>query len=303
MQSTPFFSVVIPVYNQPLLVQTAIESVLNQNFGDYEILVIDDGSDDDTPAVLSKYSKSITVFRQNRSGPGAARNKAIACAKGKYVTFLDSDDLWFPWTLDTFNNAIHKHGSPSIVSGTHVDILADSDIENCEYKTVQEHLYKDYLATASDAIWLGTCATAIRKDILRGDNSFLSGDINGEDSDLWLLLGTAHGFVYIKEPPLFAYRRRINSRISDIRRTVAGIRTLVDRENKGDYPGGRERQLERWTILTRHVRPVVIACIRNGMPGDAWQLYKKTFKWQAFLYRFRFILVVPFMLILSAFKR
>jgi hypothetical protein len=92
-------SVIIPTYNRAHMVTHAIESVLRQGVADCEIIIVDDGSTDDTADVLRQYGDSITYLRQKNSGAGIARNRAMALAQGDYVAFLDSDDMWMDFKL------------------------------------------------------------------------------------------------------------------------------------------------------------------------------------------------------------
>jgi len=82
------------------LISESINSVLNQTYHDFEIIVVDDGSTDQTPEVLKKYKDKILYIRQENKGPGDARNRGLAEASGKYIAFLDSDDLWFDFKLE-----------------------------------------------------------------------------------------------------------------------------------------------------------------------------------------------------------
>ncbi len=97
----PLVSVIIPTYNRGWVIQEAIDSVLDQDFSDYELIVVDDGSDDNTPAILSAYGKKLTVLDQSNRGVSAARNRGIAAAAGQLIAFLDSDDQWLPQKLST----------------------------------------------------------------------------------------------------------------------------------------------------------------------------------------------------------
>jgi glycosyltransferase involved in cell wall biosynthesis len=92
-------SVVIPTYNRAQYVTKAIQSVLSQTYTDYEIIVVDDGSTDDTLGVLQAYADRIRILRQENAGPSAARNTGIEAARGRWVAFLDSDDEWLPRKL------------------------------------------------------------------------------------------------------------------------------------------------------------------------------------------------------------
>jgi len=97
----PSISVVIPTYNRGWILREAIDSVLNQDIGDFELIVVDDGSTDDTADILDGYGSAVRTIHQENGGVSAARNSGIAAAKGTYIAFLDSDDLWLPEKLRT----------------------------------------------------------------------------------------------------------------------------------------------------------------------------------------------------------
>jgi glycosyltransferase involved in cell wall biosynthesis len=97
----PIVTVIITTHNRGWIVGEAIDSVLSQDFSDYELIVVDDGSDDHTAEILAAYGERITVLRQANRGVSAARNRGIAEAAGRLIAFLDSDDLWLPQKLST----------------------------------------------------------------------------------------------------------------------------------------------------------------------------------------------------------
>jgi len=93
-------SVIIPTYNRAALVQEAVASVLAQSFRDFEVVVVDDGSTDSTVEALAPYAQQVRLrLRESRGGVAAARNTGIAAARGEWLAFLDSDDLWLPEKL------------------------------------------------------------------------------------------------------------------------------------------------------------------------------------------------------------
>ena len=98
--TAPRVSVIIPTYNRAALVCKAIDSVLEQTFSDYEILVIDDGSTDGTESAVAGYGQRVRYFWQENRGMSAARNRGIDLARGEYLALLDSDDLWMPFKLE-----------------------------------------------------------------------------------------------------------------------------------------------------------------------------------------------------------
>ena len=97
--TTPLVSIVIPAYNRAWCLAEAVDSVLAQDFKEFELIVVDDGSADDTPQLLESYGDAIRVLRRGNRGVSAARNAGIAAARGGLIAFLDSDDLWLPGKL------------------------------------------------------------------------------------------------------------------------------------------------------------------------------------------------------------
>ena len=101
-------SVIIPTFNRAYLLGRAVESVLSQTYNNYEIIVVDDGSDDGTGEIIESFNKRVRFFRIPHSGVSKARNTGIEKAKGDWISFLDSDDYWLPQKLEkqmTYLNA------------------------------------------------------------------------------------------------------------------------------------------------------------------------------------------------------
>jgi glycosyltransferase involved in cell wall biosynthesis len=96
----PEVSVIIPAYNRGWIIKEAIDSVLAQTFDGYELIVVDDGSDDNTAEILDSYGSKIRIIRQENQGVSAARNHGIISSSTRFIAFLDSDDLWLPEKLD-----------------------------------------------------------------------------------------------------------------------------------------------------------------------------------------------------------
>jgi hypothetical protein len=122
---------------------------------------------------------------------------------------------------------------------------------------------------------------------------FAEVNMNGEDSDVALKLGEAPGFVQITAPFTFAYREHAGNLTCDLSKTITGVWHKIRTEMADGYPGGKKRMLERLRILTRHIRPVALACLRARRSLDAWKLYRATFSWHVRLGRWRFLLGFP----------
>jgi glycosyltransferase involved in cell wall biosynthesis len=104
-------SVIIPLFNKAPYIQRALDSVRAQTFVDFEVIVVDDGSTDDGGSLATAYSDSrIRTIAQKNAGPGAARNRGIAEARGEYLAFLDADDEWMPGFLATSLALLTKYG-------------------------------------------------------------------------------------------------------------------------------------------------------------------------------------------------
>ena len=96
----PEISVIIPTYNYANFIREALDSVFNQTFQDFEIIVVDDGSTDDTKAIIESYGDRVIYISQKNQGPAIARNTGIMSSRGTYIAFLDADDLWYPDKLE-----------------------------------------------------------------------------------------------------------------------------------------------------------------------------------------------------------
>ena len=107
----PNISVVIPLYNKANYIKTSIDSVLNQTYDDYEVVIVDDGSTDNSVEVIKKNytSEKIRMIQKANGGPSSARNKGVQEAKGEWVVFLDADDMLLPYALEYFSNLIKGH--------------------------------------------------------------------------------------------------------------------------------------------------------------------------------------------------
>lgn len=290
MTTNPLFTTVIPVHNRPKLIREALNSVLSQQSVDQQVIVVDDGSTDDTPGVLSEYSDRITVLRQANRGPGAARNVALQHADGQYIAFLDSDDLWMPWTLATYRQVIQQHHRPAFIASREWSFSGDEVPSSSLKAPLRATAYDDYYASYSDGDWVPLCGAAVRADVLRDVGGFNENPINFEETDLWMRLGTTDGFVRIEEPFCSARREHEGNVTHDLARCVKGVLNLIEQEDAGAYPGGAPRRAQRVAMLTRHVRPISIQCLRNQHIADAWALYRKSFGWHMRLGRVRYLL-------------
>ena len=121
-------SIIIPIYNGALLIKRCLDAVYKQE-GDFqlEVIVIDDGSTDNTLDILSSYAKALIVLKQSNQGPAAARNKGIEKATGKYLAFLDADDFWEPTFLEETVSFLENQDAIAVSVGQIHKIIGKED--------------------------------------------------------------------------------------------------------------------------------------------------------------------------------
>lgn len=143
------FSIIIPAYNYAHFLPHALSSVLSQNENNYEIIVIDDGSTDNTKQVADNFRATapnrIKYIRQANSGPGAARNRGIDCSIGEYLIFLDADDRLLPGALKRFRKFVKKNGQYDIIFGGHISTDANNRSKRHLAKPLSHDSKKNFL--------------------------------------------------------------------------------------------------------------------------------------------------------------
>jgi len=285
------FSTIIPTFNRRELLRRTIQSVLSQDQAKQEIIVVDDGSTDGTVEMLTVLAPRVQMFCQSNRGPGAARNLGLSHATGEYVAFLDSDDLWFPWTLATYRRVIEQHVRPAFIAGCPLRFTDVSQLAAASAGEINVESFPDYFASGDQWRWFGASSFVIRRDLLTAVGGFAVND--GEDADLAMALGVAPGFVQIKSPATFGYQEQTGSLTGALDYRYRGACELIGRENDGKYPGGHIRQAERRRILTRHIRPVTLMLVDGDQIRRAWEIYRRTWTWNLAERRIRYLLGMP----------
>lgn len=307
----PLFSVIIPTYNRGELIYPTLNSVLAQTETDLELIIVDDGSTDATAEALQKYAARtndhrINIIRRENGGTTAARNTGISHASGTYITLLDHDDLWFPWTLQTHRTVIERFDSPAFNGGS----LVSQDSNNIDLTVVPRPplnaiRYDDFLSASQDNVSFYPSTWAVRADSLKSIGGFFPYNLGYEDIDLMLRLGDSKGFVRILEPKL-AVRGIHDLNLSSDRRIpwfVAGMDVVMERERSGQYPGGPGRSIQRRRFISLTTRPLSTACIRIGHLRTAWKLYRESFGWNVRIGRVKYLLALPVMILLAQVRR
>jgi hypothetical protein len=291
----PLFSVVIPTFNRAELIEQTLKSVFAQRFTSYEVIVVDDGSTDATLQLLLPFQPGLTVLTQPNRGPAAARNLGADRAHGDYLAFLDSDDVWFPWTLEIYACVLRQARHPAFLAGRPLWFSSCADLGGVGESDSDWLGFRDYLSSGDQWRGFGASSFVISRKRFSDIGGFNSKFRAGEDPDLCLRLGTESGFVQVVAPATFGYRKHHGHISSGVKYAIEGAQNLIHAEYNGEYPGGLERRRERWRILARHVRPVVVAALRARMISTGIELYSKSFLWQITTGAWRFLFGCPFL--------
>ena len=205
MTAKPFFSIIVPTYNRAQKLMCAIDSVLSQKFEDFELIIVDNGSTDGTKErLLKRYTDPRIVYHYQigTGSPAGPRNKGIDLSKGNWISFLDSDDLWYPDKLSCVKAAIDYDSTIQVVCHDEYKLFSETG----EKLPLQYGPYeKDfYMALLLGGNRLSTSATSIRRDFLNKHALRFNDSADYtvvEDYDLWLKLAQKGAkFEFITQP-------------------------------------------------------------------------------------------------------
>jgi len=206
MKKNPTVSVVIPTYNREQLIDRSIESVLSQTYQDFEIIVVDDASTDNTKAVINSFDDDrIRYVRHSENkGEAAARNTGIKIARGEYIAPQDSDDEWFPQKLAKQIELL-KNTSPKVgVAYTGFWKIENNEKTYIPFSWVNRKegdIHKELLK----GNFIGSPATLIKKECFKKAGMFDERLFHLVDWEMWLRVSKYYHFKFIDEPLLVAH--------------------------------------------------------------------------------------------------
>ncbi len=201
----PTFSVIIPTYNRAHTLPRAIESVLAQSFTDYELIVVDDGSSDETAKILERYP--IRMIRQPNSGVSAARNRGIEAARGQIIALLDSDDEWKEEKLQNHYDFFQANPEYKIHQTEEIWIK-DGKFLNKKRKHQKKsgEIFYDSLHLCL----ISPSAVAIKKELFEEVGLFREDFVVCEDYELWLRITRQYMVGYSPQPLVVKYGGHAN---------------------------------------------------------------------------------------------
>ncbi|MFZ0943704.1 MAG: glycosyltransferase family 2 protein [Syntrophobacteraceae bacterium] len=228
-------SIIIPTYNRALRLTKALDSIVLQWNDLYELIVVDDGSTDNTKSIIEDYSKRIDIkyiYQDNSGKPASARNTGIKHAKGDYVCFLDSDDILAKGSIEKRRRFLSEHEDVAMIYGDWMDMFTDSSgillQQSPSWVVLEGFLDKipgyfiemgnDNLITFNPSIvnmiftreFIVTSCVMVRKAVLDRVGYFDENFTISEDRDLWIRVCIDYYTAYIKDVLVYKYRHNDN---------------------------------------------------------------------------------------------
>ncbi len=198
----PLVSVILPTYNRDWILKESINSIFDQTFRNYELIIVNDGSDDETRSVLKAYGSRIRVLEQANRGVSAARNEGIRAAQGDLLAFLDSDDLWHPQKLSRQVAFFDRRPEASICQTEEVWIRRGVRVNpRRRHRKPSGDIFKASLALCL----VSPSAVMLRRDLFDTVGLFDEQLPACEDYDLWLRISARHP-VHLIDAPLVIKR-------------------------------------------------------------------------------------------------
>lgn len=189
------FSIVIPLYNKGKSVKKTIESVLDQIFTDFELIIVNDGSTDNSIDVVNTFTDPrITIINKENGGVSSARNVGIKKTKGDYVVFLDADDLWSEYHLIELDYLINKYQDKKVFSTSYTNNIEclNSYINQNENK---DYIVDDYFESIISKSIICSITVAVKRECFSTVGYFNENLKRGEDIDMWCRLAKVYDVV------------------------------------------------------------------------------------------------------------
>jgi glycosyltransferase involved in cell wall biosynthesis len=277
-------SVLIPAYNAAAYIRQAVDSALAQRGVEVEVIVIDDGSTDETPQLLQQYNGSVRVLRQQNAGHVKARNNGSRLATGEWLAFLDADDVWQP---DKLSKQVARADERTAVVYTERanfgEVERITERQSATQDLLEGDLFEPLLTRGN---FVTVSSVIIRKDVYDRLGGFEESLRVCEDWDLWLRYTAQGGLIGVVREPLTRYRWHGNSMTFNLRRMLEGRLLVVDRALA--LPRGRQlsRSVVRqavarcWEISAWYAAPVERRLALAWYLRSAWH-----WPWNTTLYR------------------
>jgi len=259
------FSVIIPTYNRDNFIKTTVDSVLDQTFKGFELIIIDDGSKDNTKSILEGYTNKLTCIYQDNKGVSFSRNRGLEASRGEYIAFLDSDDKWTPDKLEKVASFIKLYPDVKIF---HTQELwyKQGSVHNpkTKHKKPTGYIFKNCLKLCSISI----STAVVKKELFEEIGSFNEDLVVCEDYDFWIRASSKYP-VHLIDKALTIKDGGREDQLSSIFKCkdkfrIKSILNLINSKNLSDtqYQNALEELKKKCKIYSN-------GCIKRGKLKEA----------------------------------
>jgi len=255
-----FFSIVIPVFNKQHDVKKTLDSVSKQTFTDFEIIVVNDGSTDDSESIiLAMNEPRLKYFKTENKGISSARNFAISQSHGTVIAFLDADDYWYPDHLKTLHGLYSEFPEAGMFATRYEFVHPNNTIQKIELKAIDENfkgILNDVFAISLRYRPLCTICIAVKLNVFAHTGRFdtsITKNAAGEDTDMWIRIALKYPIAYsgkITAQYILGATNRV-SRSPTLQRSFAKLDTFKEQE-KANYSLSRFLNLYRASYALKY---------------------------------------------------
>ena len=274
----PKFSIIIPVYNVAPYLRECLDSVLSQTFPDWEAICVDDGSTDESGAILDEYAakdKRFRVFHKENGGVSSARNLALDNAKGEWIGFLDGDDTFVQWALESLCGMINEYKCDLILFGyqkviSHIPLThKNTNLCNSVNRCYQINDLKSIQDACKSVVGVLLASNGCFKKSVLGRVRFINGMPNGEDVLYGTMCFCRVSDLLVTDSIFYNYLERCNSAVKtmDLRHMESSIKAIVS----------VAEELFSWKYFG-NVRNIVVKKIQTMFYLLVYDLYKNLSK-------------------------
>ena len=278
----PTISIIIPAYNAEQTIIKTIESIQRQTFTDYEIIVIDDGSTDQTKDVVSRIEdRRLKISAYQNAGAATARNRGIAQATGKYLAFIDADDLWTPDKLELQLEALQKNPTAGVAYSwtTSVFLYKQKEVWHpCNPVLFEGNVYPkmllgNFLASGSNPL--------IRQEAILSVGGFDSDLLHCEDWDFYLRLAAKWEFVLVPKSQII-YRLSLTSKSLKTRSIEKSLLYIVDKTYKNAPEELQSSKKKTLALTYAYITQQCLFCTKDICATDLKEVERAAQKlWKA----------------------
>ena len=274
------FSVVIPLYNKEHYIEATIRSVLSQTCQDFEVIVVDDGSKDNSLALARKYeSDRVRIIAQENQGVSVARNTGIENARGKFIAFLDADDQWQANYLATIQGLTDQYPESDIFVTAYTVDMGNGKVHYSTRLEPETGCLPSYwltLAKGYDFVW--TSATVIRRSALIRAGLFKPGEKIGQDLDMWARVARINPRVAYSNKLCVYYNRAAESN-ARTRVRVAWARAFI-KDLEEELVNSDRTAEEKASIQHKYDKKMTVFIFTAILAGEKERASKALKEWK-----------------------